>query len=191
MLLTFGQMLKNLKFEWGDAANLKWIQALGTGMDGITDQPSLKPSVTITSLHGVHGAPVSEAALAGMFTLARDIPRFVRNQDTQTWGRWPAKLLSEKTCGILGIGVISEALAPKCKALGMKTIRLHVEAAPRAGLRVRVYGMSDFIQARAGDRSPCAINALHARDPSHDQRRSVLGNKTFELPDQRGARRHR
>ena len=39
--------------------------------------------MTITSLHGVHGAPVSEAALAGMFTLARDIPRFVRNQDTQ------------------------------------------------------------------------------------------------------------
>ena len=90
MLLTFGQMLKNLKFDIKDAVNLKWIQALGTGMDGITDQPSLKPSVTITSLHGVHGAPVSEAAIAGMFTLARDIPRFVRNQDTQTWGRWPA-----------------------------------------------------------------------------------------------------
>src|SRR2546422_5170275 len=39
MLLTFGQMLKNLQFDLKDAGNLKWIQALGTGMDGITDQP--------------------------------------------------------------------------------------------------------------------------------------------------------
>lgn len=145
VLLTFGQMLKNLKFDIKDAVNLKWIQALGTGMDGITDQPSLKPSVTITSLHGVHGAPVSEAAIAGMFTLARDIPRFVRNQDTQTWGRWPAKLLSEKTCGILGIGVISEALAPKCKALGMKTIGFTSKPRPVPGFD-EVCGMADFIK---------------------------------------------
>ena len=64
MLLTFGQMMKNLKLDLADAANLKWVQALGTGLDGITDQPALKPGVTVTSLHGVHGAPVSEAALA-------------------------------------------------------------------------------------------------------------------------------
>src|SRR5712672_3542754 len=108
MLLTFGQMMKNLKLDLASAAKLKWVQALGTGLDGITDQPSLRPSVTVTSLHGVHGAPVSEAALAGMLALSRDIPRFVRQAETQTWGRWPAKLLHEKTVGILGIGVIAE-----------------------------------------------------------------------------------
>ena len=70
MLLTFGQMMKNLKLDLAGAANLKWVQALGTGLDGITDQPALKPSVTVTSLHGVHGAPVSEAALAAMLALS-------------------------------------------------------------------------------------------------------------------------
>jgi D-2-hydroxyacid dehydrogenase (NADP+) len=65
---------------------------------------------------------VSEAALAGMLALSRDIPRFVRNQDTRTWGRWPARLLQHKTVGILGIGVIAEALAPKCKAFGMSVV---------------------------------------------------------------------
>lgn len=122
ILLTFGQMMKNLQLGLEDADNLKWVQALGTGLDGITDQPALRPSVMVTSLHGVHGAPVSEAALAGMLALSRDIPRFARNQDTRTWGRWPAKLLHEKTVGILGIGVIAEALAPKCKAFGMTVI---------------------------------------------------------------------
>jgi phosphoglycerate dehydrogenase-like enzyme len=122
VLLTFGQMMKNLKLDFEGANNLKWVQALGTGLDGITDQPALKPSVTVTSLHGVHGAPVSEAALATMLALARDLPGFVRAQDEHQWKRWPAKLLQGKTVGIFGIGVIAEALAPKCKAMGMTVV---------------------------------------------------------------------
>ena len=129
MLLTFGQMLRNLKFDLKDAVNLKWIQALGTGMDGIIDQPALSKSVTLTSLHGVHGPPVSEAAIASMLALSRDIPRFVRQQKDKHWGRWPAKLLQGKTVGILGIGVIAEALAPKCNAFGMTVVGL--TSAPR------------------------------------------------------------
>ncbi|AMN39339.1 D-2-hydroxyacid dehydrogenase [Rhodoplanes sp. Z2-YC6860] len=145
MLLTFGQMMKNLKLELGGAAKLRWVQALGTGLDGITDQPALKPQVTVTSLHGVHGAPVSEAALASMLALSRDLPGFVRAQDEHAWKRWPAKLLQDKTCGILGIGVIAEALAPKCKALGMKVVGF--TSAPRqvAGFD-RVLPASDLIK---------------------------------------------
>jgi phosphoglycerate dehydrogenase-like enzyme len=121
-LLTFGQMMKNLKLDLADARNLKWVQALGTGLDGITDQPALKASVTVTSLHGVHGAPVSEAALASMLALSRNLPGAVRAQDKHQWKRWPAKLLHDKTVGILGIGVIAETLAPKCKAMGMTVV---------------------------------------------------------------------
>jgi phosphoglycerate dehydrogenase-like enzyme len=129
MLITFGQMMKNLKLDFATAGKLKWVQALGTGLDGITDQPALKSDVTVTSLHGVHGAPVSEAALAAMLALSRDLPGFVRAQDEHAWKRWPAKLLQDKTVGIFGVGVIAEALAPKCKALGMKTIG--ISSSPR------------------------------------------------------------
>ena len=129
-LLTFGQMMKNLSVDIADAPNLKWVQALGTGLDGITDQPALKPGVTVTSLHGVHGAPVSEAALGSMLALSRDTPAAVRAQDARQWKRWPAKLLHEKTVGILGIGVIAEALAPKCKAMGMTVVG--ITSSPRA-----------------------------------------------------------
>ena len=122
MLLTFGQMMKNLKLDLAEARNLKWVQALGTGLDGITDQPALKSSVTVTSLHGVHGPPVSEAALASMLALSRNLAGAVRAQDKRQWRRWPAKLLHQKTVGILGIGVIAEALAPKCKAMGMNVV---------------------------------------------------------------------
>jgi phosphoglycerate dehydrogenase-like enzyme len=129
MLLTFGQMMKNLKLDFAGAGHLKWVQALGTGLDGITDQPALEPGVTVTSLHGVHGAPVSEAALASMLALSRDIPGFVRAQDERAWKRWPARLLHEKTVGILGVGAIAETLAPKCKAMGMTVVGF--SSAPR------------------------------------------------------------
>jgi phosphoglycerate dehydrogenase-like enzyme len=130
MLLTFGQVMKNLKLGLEGAGRLKWVQALGTGLDGITDQPALKPDVIVTSLHGVHGAPVSEAALASMLALSRNLPGALRAQGERQWRRWPAKLLHNKTVGILGVGLIAEALAPKCKAMGMTVIG--ISSAPRA-----------------------------------------------------------
>jgi phosphoglycerate dehydrogenase-like enzyme len=105
-----------------DAKKLKWIQALGTGVDNIVDLPSLGKEVVVTNVRGIHGAPVSEATLAYMLSLARDMPRAVHEQDKAQWQRWPAQLLSGKTVGILGVGLIAEYLAPICKALGMTTI---------------------------------------------------------------------
>jgi len=130
ILLTFGQVMKNLKLGLEGAGQLKWVQALGTGLDGIADQPALKPEVVVTSLHGVHGAPVSEAALASMLALSRNLPGALRAQGERQWRRWPAKLLHNKTVGILGVGLIGEALGPKCKAMGMTVIG--ISSAPRA-----------------------------------------------------------
>ncbi len=145
ILLTFGQVMKNLQADFGNAANLQWIQALGTGLDGITDQPTLKAGIIVTNVHGVHGQPVSEAALAGMLALSRDIPRAVRAQDQKTWVRWPATLLDGKTIGILGVGAIAEILAPKCKALGMKVIGVSSGARPVAGFD-RMHGRDELLR---------------------------------------------
>src|SRR5262249_40271106 len=76
-----------------------------------------------------HGAPVSEAAIAGMLALARGLPRAVRLQEQHQWLRFPAQLLNGKTVGIFGVGQIAEALAPKCKAFGMQVVG--VTSAPR------------------------------------------------------------
>ncbi|MPZ40245.1 MAG: D-2-hydroxyacid dehydrogenase [Rhizobiales bacterium] len=120
ILLTFGPMMKDEVFA--NAPKLKWVQALGTGVDGVIDQPSLGKNVTVTNIRGIHGAPVSEAAIMGMLALSRDLPRSVRSQDQNSWTRWPPKLLDNKTVGIYGIGLIAEALAPRCKAFGMTVV---------------------------------------------------------------------
>jgi len=120
ILVTFGAMMKAEVLR--NAPSLKWAQALGTGVDGLIDQPLLRPDVIITNIRGIHGAPVSEAAIMAMLALSRGFAEHVRNQDRMSWTRWPPKLLDGKTVGIFGIGLIAEALAPKCKALGMTVI---------------------------------------------------------------------
>jgi D-2-hydroxyacid dehydrogenase (NADP+) len=127
-LLTFAPMLSARVLE--QAAKLKWVQALGTGVDNLTDQPALRKDIIVTNVRGIHGPPVSEAAISAMLALARDLPRAVRAQDERQWRRFPAQLLHNKTVGIFGIGVIAEELAPKCKAFGMRVIG--VSSAPRA-----------------------------------------------------------
>jgi phosphoglycerate dehydrogenase-like enzyme len=105
-----------------DAPKLKWIQALGTGVDNIVDLPSLGKDVLVTNIRGIHGAPVSEAAIAYMLSLARDMPASVHAQDRSEWRRHPSQLLAKKTVGILGVGLIAEYLAPICKALDMTVV---------------------------------------------------------------------
>jgi D-2-hydroxyacid dehydrogenase (NADP+) len=119
-LLTFAPMLSDKVLQAAD--NLKWVQALGTGVDNLVDRPCLRKDVIVTNIHGIHGPPVSEAAMAAMLALARGVPRAVRLQEKHQWQRFPAQLLHNKTVGIFGIGVIAEALAPKCKVFGMNVI---------------------------------------------------------------------
>ncbi len=120
ILLTFGPMLSNAVLR--EARRLRWIQALGTGVDNLIDLPSLREDVIVTNVHGIHGPPVSEAAVAAMLALSRHLPAVLANQRQHTWAKLPNRLLHGKTVGILGVGVIAEALAPKCKAFGMQVV---------------------------------------------------------------------
>ena len=119
-LITFAPMLSSEVLA--AATRLKWVQALGTGVDNLIDQPALRQDVIVTNMRAIHGAPVSEAALAGMLALARGLRRAILAQDERQWRRFPAQLLHDKTVGIFGVGQIAEILAPKCKAFGMRVV---------------------------------------------------------------------
>jgi D-2-hydroxyacid dehydrogenase (NADP+) len=108
------------------ASKLKWVHALTTGVDYIVNLPSLRKEVIVTSTRGIHGPQVSEMAFLLMLALNRNFPEVVRNQDKGTWERWPGKLLWKKKAGILGVGVIGEEIARKCKAFGMEVFGIDI-----------------------------------------------------------------
>lgn len=108
------------------ASKLQWIHALTTGVDYIVNLPSLRKEMIITSTRGIHGPQVSEMAFLLMLALNRDFPEVVRNQDKRTWARWPGKLLWKKKVGILGVGIIGEEIARKCKAFGTEVFGIDI-----------------------------------------------------------------
>jgi phosphoglycerate dehydrogenase-like enzyme len=123
ILITFGAHLGlDADHILGRGKKLKWVMALGTGVDHITDVPSLRPQAMVTNMHGMHGVPMTEAAILSMLALAREMPRMLRNQEKHHWERYGARLLHGKTVGIFGVGAIAEVLAPACKALGMEVV---------------------------------------------------------------------
>jgi phosphoglycerate dehydrogenase-like enzyme len=102
------------------AQKVRWIQSLTTGTDAILKLPALRADVSVTSTRGMHGPQMSELVFLQMLALLRDFPRLLRNQAQARWERWPQPLLWGKTVVIVGVGAISEALAPRCRAFGMK-----------------------------------------------------------------------
>jgi phosphoglycerate dehydrogenase-like enzyme len=155
-----------------DAKKLKWIQALGTGVDNIVDLPSLGKEVVVTNVRGIHGPPVSEAALAYMLALARRMPESTYAQNKKEWTRWPSQLLHGKTVGVLGVGLIAEYLAPICKALGMKTIGISSSPRPAAGFDKTVH--RDELVKIAGE-----LDYLVALTPLTKETRGIVGAKVL------------
>ena len=72
ILVTFAPMLTDEVLR--QATNLKWVQAMGTGVDNLIDLPSLRRDVIVTNIRGIHGAAVSEAAIMAMLALSRNFP---------------------------------------------------------------------------------------------------------------------
>lgn len=102
------------------ASRLRWIQTLGVGIDGFARQPSFRADILLTTAAGLHDRPVSEAALAMMFALAKQLPRAVRAQQQGLWDQWMPRLLDGGEVVVVGLGAIGSAIGRKCKALGMR-----------------------------------------------------------------------
>jgi D-2-hydroxyacid dehydrogenase (NADP+) len=120
VLIGFGPGLNDEIFNRNQ--NLKFVQSLGTGVNGIADRPGLNTQVPVSSMRGIHGPQMSEQAFMIMLSLNRNFPELLENQKNRVWSRKPPQILFKKTVGLLGVGLIAEALALRCKAFDMKVI---------------------------------------------------------------------
>jgi D-2-hydroxyacid dehydrogenase (NADP+) len=104
------------------ARQLKWIQALTTGTDTLTVPGVLPPHVLLTSTRGIHGPQMSELAFLNMIALARNFRKMQRNQAEAKWEPWDQPILEGKTIVIVGLGLLAEHLAERCKLFGMHVV---------------------------------------------------------------------
>jgi D-2-hydroxyacid dehydrogenase (NADP+) len=104
------------------AKKLKWVQALTTGTETLTAPGVLPPHVVLTSTRGVHGPQMSELAFLNMIALNRDFRKMQRKQAEGKWDQWNQPILEDKTIVIVGLGLLAEHLAERCKLFGMTVI---------------------------------------------------------------------
>ncbi len=150
------------------AVNLKWIQVITSGVNYLLSRPSLRKDIIVTSGRGIHGPQVSEMAFLLMLALNRNFPEHVRNQGRRIWARWKPNLLYQKKVGILGMGVIGEEIALKCKAFGMTVYGIDIVKKELASVDF-FHGPEDLLHV-AGE-----VDYLILVAPSTPQTHKIVG----------------
>ena len=109
------------------ATNLRYVQFWSAGVDRLLYPELFAGGVTVATGAGVHAAAASEHVLALMLAFARGLPLAFRAQQDHDWSRSGeiGKSIFEldgKTVGIVGAGVIGQAIGKRCQAFGMRTV---------------------------------------------------------------------
>jgi phosphoglycerate dehydrogenase-like enzyme len=156
------------------APNLKWVQALSTGVDTFPVKELRNRGITLTSTTGMHAGHMSELALMAMLMLARNVHQIFKNQGLKVWDRKvPQDEIAGKTLGILGLGSIGRELAQRASFLGMQVIGVKKQSEEVEGVK-RVYVLEDMDEVFA--QSDYVINLL----PLTEETRQCIGTRQFE-----------
>lgn len=88
---------------------LRVVQLLSAGVEAWLDR--VPDGVLLCNARGVHGPSTAELAVAGILSVLRQLPRFVRAQDNHEWDRTDTDGLDSKRVLILGAGDIGRRIA--------------------------------------------------------------------------------
>ena len=139
------------------AKRLKWVQSWAAGTNRLMYPEMIASPVVVTSVAGNGAISMAEHAVMLMLMLARDAPRWLRNQAEGKWERWFHPELTGLTCGIIGLGYSGQDLALKLKAFHMRVIGIRRTPRPTPNVdevfpRERLHEMlqqSDYVVVTA------------------------------------------
>lgn len=111
----------------GSATRLRWLQAPAAAPPpGYYHQSLVDHPVVVTNFRGIYNDHVAIHAMALALALARNFPRYVRQQAVRHWepdyDSSSIIHLPEATALIIGVGGIGAALVGYCRAFGMRVV---------------------------------------------------------------------
>lgn len=119
-------------------SNVKVVQTLTAGYDHLL--PLLPRTATLCNARGLHDAGTAEHALGLILASQRELPRWIRAQDSRDWEHVHTRSLAGSRVLIVGYGSIGSALDARLGACEAETIR--VASRPRPA--ERVLGVADL-----------------------------------------------
>lgn len=154
VLFSWGRLTPNAYCS--SCSDLRWIQSLSAGAEGLLKLDCAKDPLVISKMSGVHGIPMSESCMAYILNFLHGLHRLRDRQKAHVWKKpdhpGPDEC-AEKTVAIVGIGDIGQEVARKCKFFGMKVIGCRRSPRPMecvdemyavADLE-KMLGMADFV----------------------------------------------
>ena len=141
--IVFGGFSRSL-FE--NAKQLKWVQVLSAGVDGLLFPEFVESEVILTSAKGFVGPHLADQTWALILGLLRGIGRSVRER---TWdNRMSIRLatweLSERTLGIVGLGGTGIDVARRAQGFDMRVIAVDPEPVEAPSFVHEVWRMERF-----------------------------------------------
>ncbi len=137
-----GRLLREL---WTDAHRVRWVHALGAGVEPLMFEDLIASEVTLTNSRGVFADALAEFVVAAMFFFAKDLRRLVDQQRQRLWQPYTVVRLEGKTVGIVGLGGIGSAVARRAAAMGMSVIGTRRRPSPEPVEHVkRMYAAAEI-----------------------------------------------
>jgi len=131
-LLTYGWDVTDQTLEL--YPKLKWIQAMGAGVDKLPLEVLAAKEILLTNVRGAHSVHMSEHVIWSILNLLRQGRTVMHQQDQKIWSaKYRIEEMYEKTVCIVGAGTIGEAVAEKCQAFGMKVWGISQRGRSRPG----------------------------------------------------------
>ena len=160
--------------------HLKWIQVLSAGVDNVLNRNLVESRVKITTVSGIHAAPIAEFVLGLMLMFTKKMPLCMQNQRQKLWQRYAPGILCSKVIGIIGLGSIGREIARLAGAFGMKVIATRYSCeAPSKARYVDTLLPADQLH-RLLSQSDFVVCAL----PLTPQTRGLIGKQEFRAMKQ-------
>ena len=168
---------------------LRWVQTMAAGGGGQVKAAGLSEEqlrrIVFTTSAGVHGGPLAEFAVFGLFAGAKDLARLLAQQRDRNWsGRWEMRQVSEMTVLVVGLGGIGQEVVKKVSGLGATVIGTsrHGKPVEHVDRLIKV----DDIAATVPEVDAIVLDAARdGRDREADRRRGARGGQAGDDPGQR------
>jgi phosphoglycerate dehydrogenase-like enzyme len=130
--------------------------------------------VVFTTSAGVHGGPLAEFAVFGVFAGAKGLPRLLADQRSRTWPeRREMRQIDEMTVLVVGLGGIGAECARRFHALGAQVWGTTRSGDPVEGVD-RLIPLDDLVEAVRD------VDAIVVTLPGTEQTHHLIGADVFE-----------
>lgn len=160
--------------------NIELVFSIGAGVDQF-DITKLPPHVPLVRMMepGITDRMVEYACMS-VLALHRDLVQFIGQQREQVWGELPATYTSERRVGVMGLGLLGQAVLERLKAFGFSLLGWN--RSPRSIAGVTCYTGAEALPDFLGQ-----TDILVCLLPLTSETRGILSASLFaRLP--RGAR---